>query len=201
MSEREDKTSALEVFPFMQAFPYDEYEFSIEKADRSNEISGINPIIIEEAGKMVEPDIINFYTLSELTSISLSFYTYDIKYIESRADSIKKFDKLSSMLNDGLITNSFILKIKAIKEGEKFLKKIGSGLTAVESFNKILLELLNISEISLNINDLKAIKKMDLKLDQEKFSEEEQEIICEYFNFHIHHIRILLGIIIAIKIH
>ena len=54
MAEEENKKDiegVFEIFPFMRSFPFDEYEFELEKLERSNSSSGINPIIVEQAGK------------------------------------------------------------------------------------------------------------------------------------------------------
>lgn len=204
MADEEDKKGTrdiFEVFSFMRSFPFDEYGFELEMLEKSNSSSGINPIIIEQAGKFVGPSIINFHTTGDLTNISISFYTYDIKFVESQANKIKKMDQLSKALDIAVNSHSFIDKLNGIKVGEKFLKKIGSGLSAASTFNKILDELIVISEISIKSDQLKLIKKLDDSIEQEDFDEEQQEVICEYYNLYLHHVRILLGIIIAIKIH
>ena len=204
MAEEENKKDiegVFEIFPFMRSFPFDEYEFELEKLERSNSSSGINPIIIEQAGKFVGPSIITFHAIGAITNTIISFYTYDIKYIESQEDKIKKMDQLNTAMKIALDSNDFLIKLHGIKAGEKFLKKIGSGLTAAPTFNKIISELLIISEIEIESNLLKQIKTLDNNIDQSVFTDEEQEVICEYYNLYIHNIRIMLGIIIAIKIH
>jgi hypothetical protein len=190
-----------EIFPFMSSFPFDEYEFELEILEKSNSSSGINPIIIEQAGKFVGPSIINFHTIGELTNISISFYTYDIKFIETQANKIKKMDQLSKALDVAANSNSFLDKLTGIKIGEKFLKKVGTGLSAAPTFNKILDELIVITEISIESDQLKLIKKLDDSIEQKDFDKSQQEVICEYYNLYLHHVRILLGIVIAIKIH
>lgn len=204
MAEEENKKDiegVFEMFPFMRSFPFDEYEFELEKLESSNSSSGINPIIIEQAGKFVGPSIITFHATGVITNTAISFYTYDIKYIQSQADKIKKMDQLNTSMRIALDSTDFLIKLEGIKVGEKFLKKIGSGLTAASTFNKIISELLAISEIKIESGLLKQIKKLDNSIDQSSFTDEEQEVICEYYNLYIHNIRILLGIIIAIKIH
>lgn len=198
---KRDVEGVFEAFPFMRSFPFDEYDFELEKIESSNSSSGVNPIIIEQAGKFVGPSILTFHTAGEVTNTSISFYTYDIKFVESQAAKIKKMDQLNNSLNIALASTDFLIKLEGIKIGEKFLKKIGSGLTAASTFNKIIHELLTITEIKIDTDLLKMIKKLDRSINQEDFTLEQQEIICEYYNLYIHNIRILLGIVIASKIH
>lgn len=198
---KRDVEGVFEAFPFMRSFPFDEYDFELEKIESSNSSSGVNPIIIEQAGKFVGPSILTFHTTGEVTNTSISFYTYDIKFVESQAAKIKKMDQLNNSLNIALASTDFLIKLEGIKIGEKFLKKIGSGLTAASTFNKIIHELLTITEIKIDTDLLKMIKKLDRSINQEDFTLEQQEIICEYYNLYIHNIRILLGIVIASKIH
>jgi len=185
----------------MQSFPFNEYEFDLKILEKSNSDSGINPIIIEEAGKYVSPSTINFYTSGELTNISISFYTYDIKFIEKKSTSIKKMDQINKALDTALNSYDFLDKLIGINIGEKFLKKIGSGLSASSIFNRILDELIIISEIKMRPDQLKLIKKFDNSIKQEEFDDAQQQLIREYYNLYLHHARILLGIVIAIKIH
>jgi len=198
---RSDTDSIFDLFPYMQSFPFNEYEFDLKILEKSNSDSGINPIIIEEAGKYVSPSTINFYTSGELTNISISFYTYDIKFIEKRSTSIKKMDQINKALDTALNSYDFLDKLIGINIGEKFLKKIGSGLSASSIFNRILDELIIISEIKMQPDQLKLIKKFDNSIKQEEFDDAQQQLIREYYNLYLHHARILLGIVIAIKIH
>ena len=121
----------------MESFPFDEYHFELEELGNSAERLGINPIIIEAAGSIVEPSLVNFTKHGEIVNISLSFYTYDIEYIYDKAETVKKMDDLSLILNNAVKCKNFKDKLIAIKEGKKFLKKIGSSSAVNGNFNKM----------------------------------------------------------------
>lgn len=195
------KSELFEAFPFLIAFPFDEYEINLESGiDYLNELE-VDPIIISAAGGYVKPEFINFYYEGEVNRITLSFYTYDLTYISDQASKIKKFDQIRKDLDDGLKSDSLLNKIEIIKKGDIFLKKLGSSLKSTGSFGKILDEMLILGEIEMNKAMIKEIKSMKPTIDESLFSEEEFQIIKSFYNLHLHHIKILLGIVIAIKIY
>lgn len=196
-----NESSLYRLFPFMSSFPYDDYTFSLEEGESKSTGSNINPIIIEAAGKIVEPSLVTFSTQGHIANISISFYSYDIKYVRDVSNKVRKMDKMSETLSLGVDSMDFMVKLSAIKEGSKFLKKIGSSLEVADSFNKILDGFLESHDLSLTTSQEKAVKKLSSNIDQDDFSEDLQEIILEFYNLHLHHIRILLGVVIASKIH
>jgi len=201
VSNSSNSKTIFDVFPFMESFPFDEYHFELEELGNSAERLGINPIIIEAAGSIVEPSLVNFTKHGEIVNISLSFYTYDIEYIYDKAETVKKMDDLSLILNNAVKCKNFKDKLIAIKEGKKFLKKIGSSSAVNGNFNKIFDNLLELMNFSLSSKEDKLIKKLNINIEQDDFNPDIQEIILEYYNLYLHHIRILLGIVIAAKIH
>jgi hypothetical protein len=190
----------FEMFPFLQAFPFDDYNITLEKGmDQLNDL-GIDPIIISEGG-YVKPEFINFHYDGEINRITLSFYSYDLTFISDQASKIKKFDSIRKEVDYALDSESLLDKIESIKKGDTFLKKIGSSLKSSGSFNKILDEMLILAECEMDKSMIKEIKQMKTTIDQNLFTESEFEIIKSFYNLHLHHIKILLGIIIAVKIY
>lgn len=196
-----DDNGLYKFFPFMHSFPYPEYDFELEKGEINSISNNINPIIIEAAGKIVEPDLITFTTAGHIANLSISFYSFDIKYVRDVSKKIRKMDRISGILSDGIKSTDFKVKLNAIKEGSKFLKKIGSSLDVASSFNKILDGFIETQELSLTDKQEKLIKGLSGRINQDDFNEDLQDVILEYYNLHIHHVRILLGIVIAVKIH
>lgn len=190
-----------EIFPFMRSFPYSDYELELEKQESNSSSSSINPIIIEAAGGIVEPNLITFTTVGLIANISLSFYSYDIKYVRDVSPKVRKMDEISRVLIEAIESTEFKVKLDAIKIGTRFLKKIGSSLAVTESFNKILDGFMEAQQMSLTTNEEKMVKKLKSDINQDDFDEDAQEIILEFYNLHLHHIRILLGVVIAAKIH
>jgi len=195
-------TDLYEMFPFFRSFPFEYYDLELDKNAVSNESSLLDPVIIKAGGGFVEPHLVHFKYSSEESDIVLSFYTYDIKYIIESENKIKKMDDLAKSLSRALNSNDIIEKLKVIKEGEKsLLKKIGSGLLYAGAFDKILEQMNEISEAKLSKSDLRIIKSLSFKIGQCDFSKDQLDLVCGYYDMHLHHINIILGTIIATKIH
>lgn len=197
----EGRSKLYREFPFMQAFPFNEYEMSLEQQDDFATIAGIDPVIISEAGTFVKPEFINFYYISENTKVSLSFYTYDIRYILENAKSIRKVDSVRFDLDKGLVSERLLDKIDSIRAGEKFLKKLGSSLIVGRSFDGLLDEFLKDYSIDLPKSELKKIKSKYKTIKEDEYDDDLIAIIGSFYDVHIHHIKILLGIVIASKIY
>lgn len=194
----------FKLFPFLEAFPFDFYEFEFEYNRGLNETSLLDPIIIKAGGGLVEPYIINFTYVSDNIYTTLSFYSHDIKYVHESADKIKKMDNLVKSLDNAIKSSDHLLKIKTIKQGERnLLKKIGSSLAdSGEYFNKILDQLKEINEIKMTKSEASAIKSLSLnKIEQLNLPRETINVVNGYLDAQLHHINILLGIIIATKIY
>ena len=196
-----DELSILEMFPFFQSFPFEAYQFKIEAEGVLNENKMLDPVILKAGGGFVEPDLVHFSYSTKLSNISLSFYTYDIKYIHESAHKITKLDDMAKLLNMSIIEEDFKIKIKAIRAGEKMLKKLGTDLSASSTFSKILDELIELNGISISKKDLKLIKSLSLQIEQSNYDPSQRDVISDFYNLHLHHINIVLGIVIATKIH
>lgn len=190
----------FEMFPFLRDFPFDDYTITLEKGMNFLNDLEVDPIIISEGG-YVKPEFVNFYYDGEINRITLSFYTYDLTYMMDQAKKIKKFDAVRKTVDDALKSESLLEKIDAVKKGDTFLKKLGSSLKATGAFGKILDEMLILAEVEMEKAMIKEIKGMKKTIDENLFTEEEFQIVKSFYNLHLHHIKILLGIIIAIKIY
>jgi hypothetical protein len=194
-------TDLYEMFPFFRSFPFDYYEFELDKSGVNSESLMLDPVIIKAGGGYVEPHLVHFKHSSSFSDLTISFYTYDVKYVYESADKIKKMDELARSLSGAIESTDLEKKLMTIKEGEKMLKKIGSGLLKVGAFDKILDQLNGLSEDKLSKTELRLIKSLSPRIKQHDFSESHIELISEYYDMHLHHINIVLGIIIASKIH
>lgn len=196
-----DKSRLYKEFPFMQAFPFEDYDITLEQEDDFASLAGIDPVIISEAGTFVKPELINFYYVSGDTRVSLSFYTYDVRYILENSKSVKKIDDVRFNLDKGLFSKSLIDKITSIKSGEKFLKKLGSSLIVGRSFDGLLDDILKDINHGLSKSELRKIKFKYKTINEDEYSDSVKKAIGSFYDIHIHHIKILLGIVIASKIY
>jgi len=200
----EDLTNKPEIYkdyPFLYSFPFDDYQMSLEKGKDYAAASGIDPIVISAAGGIAQPEFINFDYRGKYTQITISFYTYDIKYIHENSHKIIKLDSVREILDDGLDSDNLLDKIDIIKRGERFLKQLGSGLIAGKSFDPVLDEFLNNAGYIVDKPQLRKIKSMYKTLDETELENGVKDIVKAFYNIHLHHIKILLGIVIASKIH
>jgi hypothetical protein len=202
--QNEDLTGLADVYeayPILQSFPFGGYNIALEQEEDDGANLGIDPVIISESGGIAPPEFVNFYYMGKYTNIALSFYTYDINFIRDNAHKIKKLDSLRELLDTGLESDDSLIKISSIKKGERFLKKIGSSLNVGKSFDQILDQLLVEGTHVVTSAQIKKIKGKSPTLDVTEFSEDIQIIINSFYNIHLHHIKILLGVVIAAKIH
>jgi hypothetical protein len=196
-----ESIDVFETFPFLLSFPFREYDISIEKGESYAEMAGIDPVIISESGGIAAPEFVNFFHIGKDTKIALTFYTYDINFIHESASKVKKLDSVREILDTGLASNDILEKVDCIKKGERFLKKIGSSLIAGRSFDNTLDQFLIAGNHVITKGDITKIKRISKKLDPSAFRVEIQDVIKLFYNIHLHHIKILLGVVIASKIH
>jgi len=193
--------AVFEAFPYLASFPFPDYTMQLDSMEDYATSAGIDPIIIKAASNFVKPEFVNFNYVGKYTKITLSFYTYDLVFISENVDHIKKLDSVNHDINTGLDSRDIIVKIEMIKKGELFLKKIGTSLIAGKAFSGLLDSLLGASDIVIDQRDLNKIKSMFKTVNYEEYDEETRRCIMSYYNIHLHHIKILLGIVIATKIH
>ena len=187
-------------FPFMSAFPFECYKIFLEKEEPDLALD-IDPIIINSVGSLESPKQLSFIYLEQDTQIMLSFYESDVDFIQEQAKNIKYFDMMRKVLDDALENTSIRNKMLAIKESEKFLSEVNPLLIANSSFIGVLHDLLGTNDIHLSARTLASLQKMNVNLKEEKFTEKEKSVISAYFNFHLHHAKIILGMVVAAKIY
>jgi hypothetical protein len=191
----------FEEYPFLQSFPFQEYLMHLDRDEDYGTASGIDPVIISAAGGFAKPEFINFQYQGKYTKVMLSFYTYDITYVSDQSKKIKKLDSVRELLDRGLESRVLLEKIDCIKKGERFLKKLGSSLSVGKAFDNVLDQFLLAEEYELSKTELRKIKSMFKTIDEDEYNDEVKGIIRSFYNIHLHHIKILLGVVIAAKIH
>lgn len=195
-------TSIFDIFPFLLSFPFHDYSITLEQGVDYLDDLGIDPIVLSAGGGgIAAPDFVNFQHTGEENKITLSFYTYDISFIINNCSHILKFDDVRKSIDDGLDSLDIGEKLKSIKIGEKLVRKIGKSLVAGSSFNKLFDDLLKNNGHSLRADVIRDIKLKRLKVPEYEYTEVEKSIIRSFYDLHLHHLKILLGIVIAIKIY
>ena len=191
-----------EILPFMLAFPFNEYLLEVIDYESSQPKPNVSPILLKEFGELESVKSITFYYDNGELDITISLYVDDIKIIKEHSKYVKKLDSLRILIDDSLHKKDLLLKIKTIKEGRKFLKTLNIENIGEDDFNYFLPELLKVYDVSLNSKTRIGIQKLsETTLKSTQFSEKQFRTILEFFNFQIHYIKILLGIVIAAKIY
>ena len=203
----EDLTNAVEIYdrlPFMQSFPFEEYEISLQEEEgKSAKNLGINPIIASTFSELELGKRVNFSYIEEDSTLMVSFYEYDLKYIELNQQKIKKMDSVRLILEKAIVSTDLEEKTAAIKKGKNFIKLFDSEILNTPAFESILLDICDIKEIGLSTDIMLELHKLNLKntLTREELTKKEKEAISAYLNFQLHYARIILGIVIAAKIY
>ena len=203
-SESVDKTLELtEMLPFMQAFPFNEYETVLELEGVDPLTLGISQILIDKLGTFGSEYQVNFlYSENNASSILISLYLEDILDVLEISHTIKKLDSVLEDINIGLTSNSIEIKIKQIKKSRRFLKLLNSESLFSPQFKPVLHELLQASGVVLTSAQMLMLHKLQTaKLMDQVFSKKELDSVFAYLNFQLHYAKILLGIVISIKIY
>lgn len=187
-------------FPFLSAFPFKQYSISLQKDEFEVDLD-IDPIIINSVGSLESPKQLCFHYVEQDTQIMLSFYEADVDFIYEKSSGVKFFDEIRRTIDLALDSDSINHKIEAIKRCNKFLSEVNSALVPNSNFIGVLNDLLGANGIVLPTRILSALHKMSSNIKEEKFSIKEKSVVSAYFNFHLHHAKIVLGIIIAAKIY
>ena len=198
-----DKTSELmTVLPFMAEFPFRDYDIMLVEKGEDFIGLGISPILVKEFGDTGKIQSLNFYYIEEGSNISISLYKGDVEWIADEAKHIKKIDALRKTLDEALCSDDLILKTKAIKTGRKFSKLLNCDAVTGIDFNELISDFLIIYDTHLNSKIKLGLQKLsEATLKSTEFSEKQFKAVKAFFNFQIHYIKILLGIVIAAKIY
>jgi hypothetical protein len=198
-----DRTSELiTVLPFMAEFPFGEYDIRMVERGEDFIKLGVSPILVKEFGDTGKIQSLNFYYIEEGSDISISLYRGDVEWIAEDAINVKKVDALCKVLDTALSSDDLTLKTKAIKAGRKFSKLLNCDAVTSIDFNELLSEFLSIYDTHLNSKIKLSLQKLsDATLKSTEFSERQFKAVKAFFNFQIHYIKILLGIVIAAKIY
>jgi hypothetical protein len=204
MSDEESKDKApsiTKLFPFMQDFPFSEYEIEVEPdgADLSKEVSSI---LVEALGSFGSAYNINFQYFENNSAVAISFQEEDLLYLIEISPNIKKLDANLKMFNEGLETVDLVKKIKCVQASKKFLKSLLNENITQPRFEFFLTEILNLNEAILEGELILELQRLKPKrILTEKLTDLELDSIFSYLNFQLHYCKILLGIVIATKIY
>lgn len=198
-----DKTSELYLtLPFMEAFPFEEYEISLEIEGTGPEELGIAPILIKNLGSFGTDYTVIFSYVEGENPIVVTINRDDVLYLAEVSNQIKKMSPVKEILDKGIASSRVEEKLESIKESRKFLKCLGSDVLLNPGFEAVLGDLLETNNVALSTEQMLAAQNRSRsKLAKMNFNMKQRAIIASFFNFQLHYAKILLGIIIAAKIY
>lgn len=178
-----------QTFPFLQSFPFEEYKLSEGKdSDHHQEV-------------FKKEDLYDFQYRAADKDVTISFYKEDIEFLNMISENVKKLDSLRENIDEGLKSSNMLVKFKSIEKSKAFLKKVNSPAEDVTTFRSVLDGLQEINEVSLSEGIIKKINRLDKKLVDFDFTVNELMAVHAYLDFQLHHVKIMLGVVIASKIH
>ena len=198
-----DKTHELiSKLPFISEFPFKEYDIRLTETGDDFIKLGISPMLVNEFGDNGVIEHLNFDYSEDESNISISIGRYDIEWIAEQSEKVKKLDTTRKVLDLGISSWDLIDKIKAIKAGRKFIKLIDCENIALMDFSELLSEFLLMYETALISKTKVGLQKLsEATIKSTEFSERQFKAVSAFLNFQIHYMKILLGIVIAIKIY
>ncbi len=189
--------TVYELFPFLSHFPFDQYIMFYTKEDQNV----LSTNITSNIRNYVSPEFINFSYLDKYTDVTVSFYVDDIDYIFESSSKIKKFDDVRRQIETAIKSDNMEEKLNALRIGEKLIKLIDQKIAASVIFNKILEHILNTSNVKISKDLMKKIKTKSRIILEMDLEQKTYDIINIFFNMHLNHIMIIIGIIIAAKLY
>lgn len=198
-----DKTSELyTVLPFMEDFPFEEYTITLEQEGIDPKDLGIAPILINTLGTFGTEDKINFFHRHGDAITQIIFLVDDVLYIESVANEVKTLDSTNDELDAAIQCGELEAKLSYVKKSKKFINQLNVNNFLLPSFQEVLEELVKIHEVVLTSEQILGLNKFNLKKVLSKpLSKKENLMVMEFLDFQLHYAKILLGIVIAAKIH
>ncbi len=195
-----------ETFPFLESFPFEEYNIRIEKErDFGVELDPKNKILYEGDLELeLEPvqHLIHFTYRCDNSDVTISFYLDDIDFLNDRADKIIKLDSIRKIIDVGLNNIDIVLKMKAIKKLGTFMKKVGTtDVLKKDAFGSVLKSIQSMSGMKIPRKISTRVINLDEKINIKELKVDEEKCIMLYLDFQLHHAKIILGTIIASKIY
>jgi len=178
-------------FDFLNSFPFEEYEIT----------SGKELELPDGEINEYKNDLYNFTYSIPQSEVTISFHEDDMRFLNEKSNDIQELDSFRKNIDVGLKSNDIKFKFKCIKKNRKFLKRIGSPATKLDTFNDVLNGIQEMNGAKLSDKLIKKIINLNEKMDLSELTIGEEKSIFSYLNFQLHHVKIMLGVIIASKIH
>jgi hypothetical protein len=195
-------TELLTLVPFLESFPFNEYELELEEEGTDQSDLGISPRLLDTLGSFGQTQHIKFFYSDGASKIMISINVKDIHDVKDQSHKIKEMSCVKSFLDDGIDITSIKKKIICIKKSKDFIKILGLSNLNEPPFDNVLTDLAEIEDIIIDPTLVNALNKLNIKqISKYRIKKEEEKVIINYLNFQLHYAMIILGIVISANIH
>jgi hypothetical protein len=200
--DQEKKIDVFEAIPFLRSFPFDEYEIemSVDGVDVAD--LGISPILIDALGTFGTEQYVRFYYDHLGSKTMVSIHADDVFDIQQEAQGVQKLDEIFKQLKEAITLNDIRKKVSLVKKSKKFIEEIGVEAVILISFTEVLAALAEAEGVELGQELSSALLGLTAKSIIENVkTANDKRLTISYLDFHLHYAMIILGIVIAAKIH
>jgi hypothetical protein len=200
--DQEKKVDVFEAIPFLRSFPFDEYEIemSVDGVDVAD--LGISPILIDALGTFGTEQYVRFYYDQLGSKTMVSIHADDVFDIQQEAQGVQKLDEIFKQLKEAITLNNIRKKVSLVKKSKKFIEQIGVEAVILISFTEVLAALAEAEEVEIGQELSSALLGLTAKsIIENAKTANDKRLTISYLDFHLHYAMIILGIVIAAKIH
>ena len=198
-----NKTEELyEELPFMEAFPFDEYDIALEVEGTDFSEIGVSEILLNTLGSFGTNEKINFFYREGKFKIMVAFNLDHLFELAENSKNVVQLTPIKKYLDEALQANEINSKLEALIKSKRFINKLESDPLFDPPFEAILFDMLLIHDVTLSTTQILGV--MQLNYDNIigiGLAEKEIEVLNYFLNFRLHYVRIMLGIVIATKIY
>jgi hypothetical protein len=200
--DQEKTIDVFEAIPFLRSFPFDEYEIemSVDGVDVAD--LGISPILIDALGTFGTEQYVRFYYDHLGSKTMVSIHADDVFDIQQEAQGVQKLDEIFKQLKEAITLNDIRKKVSLVKKSKKFIEQIDVEAVILISFTEVLIALAEAEGVELGQELSSALLGLTAKsIIENAKTANDTRLTISYLDFHLHYAMIILGIVIAAKIH
>lgn len=198
-----NKTEELyEELPFMEAFPFNEYDIALEVEGTDFSEIGVSEILLNTLGSFGTNEKINFFYREGKFKIMVAFNLDHLFELAENSKNVVQLTPIKKYLDEALQTNEINSKLEALIKSKRFINKLESDPLFDPPFEAILFDMFLMHDVTLSTTQILGV--MQLNYDNIigiGLAEKEIEVLNYFLNFRLHYVRIMLGIVIATKIY
>ena len=199
---QEKTRDVFDSIPFLRSFPFDGYEIEIAVDGVDVADLGISPILIDALGTFGTEEHVKFYFNQDDSRTMISIHADDVLELEQIAKEVQSLNENFKLLDDALKSSDVRKKISNIKKSKKFIASLQLEALIYIQFDEIIPALAEIAEVEITDQLKSALVQLKAKeIISSINSIKEKKFIIEYLDFQLNYAMIILGIIIAAKIH